>query len=165
MYKRVHLYPNPEDLKDAAIFLVHALLISNNVRRDTIAGLYLRNKWIITYGDKVRQLRPDADSSEGWLRAVLKGKRLGAIITDSPHIPDNAEKIIIVNSRVSKGRLSLPLDVHFPIILCYANDIYNCNLQGRWRQIQAPAWQAWRSVIALNIMLDRLEHGQPPIKC
>ncbi len=79
-YRRIHVYTNPESLLDAAKFIAGALLLSHGIRRDTVAVVKLRDVWLIALGDKVRHLRPDEETLEGWIKAVLRGARLGVIV-------------------------------------------------------------------------------------
>jgi hypothetical protein len=76
-YKRVHVYTNPEDALDVAKFIAGSLLLSHGIRRDTVAVVRLKDLWLIAPGDRVRHLRPDEETLEGWVKAVLKGANLG----------------------------------------------------------------------------------------
>jgi hypothetical protein len=76
-YKRVHIYTNPEDALDVAKFIAGSLLLSHGIRRDTVAVVRLKDLWLIAPGDRVRHLRPDEETLEGWVKAVLKGANLG----------------------------------------------------------------------------------------
>jgi tRNA pseudouridine-54 N-methylase len=67
-----------------ASFLSSALLISHGVRRDMEAVFQSGSRVVVVKGSKVRHLRPDQDSGEGYVRAVERGKaeQLGAEIRE-----------------------------------------------------------------------------------
>lgn len=85
-YRRLHVWPNPSGLLEAAKFIAGSLLLSHNIRRDTIAAVRIGDHWIIAYGDRVRHLRPDEENLEGWIKAILKGKssKLGVTLSVEP---------------------------------------------------------------------------------
>ncbi len=86
-YRRAHILPGSNSIGEAASFLISSLLISHGARVDSIAAVEIEGFWIIAYGDRIRHLRPDQDSAEGWVRAVLyKGRhrQLGASVLDRP---------------------------------------------------------------------------------
>ncbi|MCE4603847.1 MAG: hypothetical protein F7B20_02635 [Aeropyrum sp.] len=63
---------------EAGEFLSSALLISHGLRTNVVVAVRFRNVWIVAGPGGVRHLYPDAPSLEGWVRAVLAGKNLGA---------------------------------------------------------------------------------------
>ena len=85
-YRRIHIYINPEDELDVAKFIAGALLLSHGVRRDTAVVTRLKGYWLIALGDRVRHLRPDEETLEGWIKAVLRGAKLGVILAKNKPI-------------------------------------------------------------------------------
>lgn len=79
---RLHVLPLKVGVSDASLFITSALLVSHGVRECVAAVVNVGGTYVVAPSWRVRQLRPDADSREGWLRAVLRGKHrgLGAII-------------------------------------------------------------------------------------
>lgn len=135
-----------------------SLLISNGIRRDTASIVGVGGKWIIAPGDRVRHLRPDADTSEGWVRAVLRGKRLGAILLEEPPILDGVT-VLLHEGEVEGGELSTLYDASTPIVLCYtSSSVEDCS--GRVEGIiRVPDWGYWRTAIIANIILDNSGGG------
>jgi hypothetical protein len=82
-YRRVHVYADPRDLLDVARFIAGALLLSHGIRRDTVAVVKLGDSWLVAPGDRVRHLRPDEETLEGWIKAVLRGAMLGVVMVKS----------------------------------------------------------------------------------
>ncbi|MEB3846852.1 MAG: hypothetical protein GSR74_02615 [Desulfurococcales archaeon] len=161
-YKRVLLYPDPRNTYDAARFLVYSLLISNNARRDTLAQVRIGAKWIIAPGDKIRHLRPDADTSEGWVRAVLRGKKLGALLSENPLIPEKGVKIEIRHARTGSQKLYITR-MEPPVVACLHRGV-ECEL-GEDLFYEVRNWGVWRTTVILNIILDRIWSGLPPVRC
>ncbi|MCE4619512.1 MAG: hypothetical protein F7C33_00645 [Desulfurococcales archaeon] len=161
-YKRVLLYSDPRNTYDAARFLVYSLLISNNARRDTLAQVRVGAKWIIAPGDKIRHLRPDADTSEGWVRAVLRGKKLGALLSENPLIPESGTRIEIRHSRTGSQKLDITR-VEPPVTACLHRGT-TCDSESAL-SFEVRDWGVWRTVLVLNIILDRIWAGQPPVRC
>ncbi len=165
LYKRIHIYPNPLNINDAALFLVYSLLISNNIRRDTITEVRIGKTWIIAYGDKIRHLRPDADTSEGWIRAVLRSKRLGASLETGPlDYPANTN-IMVVHKPNIKPEINIDENLVSPVIICYVADPSECPLSGSWVEVKVPKWGVWRSSTIINIMIDRIWNSLPTTPC
>jgi len=161
-YKRVLLYPDPRNTYDAARFLVYSLLISNNARRDTLAQVRVGSKWIIAPGDKIRHLRPDADTSEGWVRAVLRGRKLGAVLSENPLIPEKSVRIEVRHART--GSRKLEITGIKPIVVACLNRGARCWLDGALL-FEVCDWGVWRTAVILNIILDRIWSGLPPVRC
>lgn len=88
-FTRLHVNPDPLSINEAAAFVVSALLLSHGVRRDALVILNVGGRFIYAPGARIRHLRPDLDTAEGWIRAVLRGKPLGAFAADSLVIPAN----------------------------------------------------------------------------
>lgn len=105
-FTRLHVNPDPLSISEAAAFIVSALLLSHGVRRDALAILNVGGRFIYAPGSKIRHLRPDLDTAEGWIRAVLRGKPLGAFVTDSLEIPANKPYSLCV--RCCPGSLKSP---------------------------------------------------------
>lgn len=82
MYRRLHVYLDPEDELDVAKFFAGSLLLSHGIRRDTVAVVRFKGLWLIARGDKVRHLRPDEETLEGWIKAVLRGSNLGVEVSE-----------------------------------------------------------------------------------
>jgi len=84
--ERIHVSLDPLGAREAAVFVSSALLVSHGVRGDStaIARLSKPRAWLLVSGKRVRHLRPDMDSSLGWVRAVITGNRRlgGAILSD-----------------------------------------------------------------------------------
>ena len=134
-----------------------ALLISNGIRKDTVAIVNVRGKWIIAPGDKLRHLRPDADTSEGWVKAVLRGRPLGAVVMD--HLIEAGNVILLHHHGGGRaGNLSRLFDLSLPLALCYTNSLAACPLIPKI-VIDVPGWEIWRTVIIANIVLDNIERG------
>ena len=156
-YRRVHVLPGPVPLRDAASFLTSALLVSNSIRRDTLAVVEVgRGVWVYAAGDRVRHLRPDADTAAGWLRAVLRGKRgLGGLALEAP--PSPPPGFSLVAAMPGRGRCTLPSRaagfyvVYGPVEA--AARVYTGGL---------PAWLA---PAVVNVILDRLASGLEPAPC
>ena len=85
---RVHVASASNPL-EAGRIVASSLLISHGVRREVLAAVYLEWKgfWLLVHGSRVRRLWPDADAVEGWVRAVLRGARLGASLEKEPRLP------------------------------------------------------------------------------
>ncbi|BAA80735.2 hypothetical protein APE_1734.1 [Aeropyrum pernix K1] len=76
---RVHIGAAGSPL-EAGVFLSSSLLLSHGVRQGVSAAVRLGGKWIVVRSSEVRRLYPDADSLEGWVKAVLRGRPLGASV-------------------------------------------------------------------------------------
>ncbi|WP_062662094.1 hypothetical protein [Aeropyrum camini] len=63
---------------EAGVFISSSLLLSHGVRQGVLAAVRLGARWILARSSDVRRLYPDADSLEGWVKAVLRGRPLGA---------------------------------------------------------------------------------------
>ena len=133
-----------------------ALLISNGIRKDAMATVNVKGKWIIAPGDKLRHLRPDADTSEGWVKAVLRGRPLVALVMDHPIKAGNV--ILLHHSGGRAGNLSRLFDLSLPLAFCYTNSLAACPLIPKI-VIDVPGWEIWRTAIIANIVLDNIERG------
>ncbi len=149
---RLLVYPRPRSLYEAARFIASALLLSHSIRLDAVAAVRVSGSWVVARGSRVRHLRPDADTAEGWLRAVLKGRaeRLGAEVSSEP--PDPAGPILLVERRPSgRGLHRLPGE---PVTLCFDSCPYDAG-----EAVEAPDLPVNVVVEAANIIVDRRSVG------
>ena len=161
-YSRIHIYPKPRSIREASRFLAMSLLISNGIRKNTVSVTRLEGKWIIAPGDRLRHLRPDADTSEGWVKAVLRGKRLGAAVLDSIQVPGEAVLIVHGDEMGVSGESLRREELAGERIFCYLEDEdVGCPVKAH-RVYGVPPWGVWRSAVLVNIILDRVESGLSP---
>ncbi len=162
-YRRIHIARfNRDSYLDAARFLVNSLLLSHGIRRDTLSIVGLVNTIRLAPVDKLRHLRPDAESSTGWIRAVLekgKAKGLGAVLLQREALEDliagveiGRTQIIVENCNIEP---TLPLSLEFPVTIYYG---FRAMRDGIGVCLKCPQWC---SPIILNIALDRIEAGLP----
>jgi len=161
VYRRIHLWLDCGDILDAARFIAGALLLSHSVRRDSVAAVRVGGRWVIVYGDRVRHLRPDEESLEGWIRAVMRGKggKLGAVVSDKP--PEAIGEVICVGS----GELEL-LDLAWKLRATSYTIVYG----GPWGctlSVRKPRnLREYMVAPLVNVILDNIEvaYGQsgPP---
>jgi len=79
LYKRTHILLAHLPLEDTIEFVVSSLLLSHNIRSDTLAIVPFKSGvWLYIPGDRIRHLRPDFDTAMGWFKAIVRGARLGA---------------------------------------------------------------------------------------
>ncbi|MFN4045858.1 MAG: hypothetical protein ACK4H7_00775 [Acidilobaceae archaeon] len=153
-YRRHHIYPDPESPLDAARFIANALLLSHGIRRDTVVSVRIKDKWLTVYGDKVRHLRPDEESLEGWIKAVLKGRGSKLGVKISPEPPG-------VNSVACFSGEGLDFmeglkNISPPYILVYGLEGFQCA-----QLIKPPLNVKWSIIVVLvNIVLDNVEAGE-----
>ncbi len=79
---RIHILLTNQSLEYVATFLVSSLLLSHGIRKDTVSIVKLGKLWLCAPGSRLRHLRPDLDSSVGWVKAVLRNRKkevLGAV--------------------------------------------------------------------------------------
>ncbi len=162
-YSRIILYPDATNIEDAAKFLVYSLLISHGIRRDVLAEVKLGEKWIIAPGNRIRHLRPDADTSEGWIKAVLRGRKLGAEVRKIPLIPNTSTNLLVKLTN-KRELLSLPGRVTTPVLICLTRS-HNCELPVEFKQLYSPYISAWRTIAIINIFLDRFLNNLPVLPC
>ncbi len=148
---RLHVLPDPRSLWEAASFIASSLLLSHGIRTDAAALVRVRGQWILAEGARVRQLRPDADSAEGWIRAVLKGKRLGAELLKDP--PQPVGHVVLLKRGASRGLEKLPVG---DVTVCYGSCPYE-----RAEALGSPDWPPYKLAAVVNILLDRMELGSP----
>ena len=148
---RLHVLPTPRSTWEAAAFIASSLLLSHGIRRDAAALVRVGGKWILAEGSRVRQLRPDADSAEGWVRAVLRGRRLGALVLEEP--PPPRGRVVLLREGAPGGLGGLP---GAPVTVCYSGCPYEPE-----RELGAPGWPPYRLAAVVNIVLDRMELGVP----
>ncbi len=152
-YRRHHIYPAPEDPLDAARFTANALLLSHGIRRDTVASVKIGDLWITVYGSKVKHLRPDEESLEGWIRTVLRGRgsRLGAMVSREPPRVSGAICFSLEGAEFPEGLTGLSP----PYIIVYGFEWPQCNVF-----IRVPLNVKWSIIVVLvNIALDNVEGG------
>jgi len=147
--RRLHVLPQAT-IQEAARFITGALLLSHGVRQDTAALVRVGGRWLLAEGPRVRRLTPDADTSEGWVRAALRGARVGAVLLDSP--PEPLGSVVVVEAGDGSGLARVPMP---PVTLCYGS------CPEGWRpEVRLSGFgDAWRSVVVANIVLDRIEEG------
>ena len=148
---RLHVLPDPKSAWEAAAFIASSLLLSHGIRRDTAALVRVGGKWILAEGARVRQLRPDADSAEGWVRAVLRGKRLGAQLLESP--PPPVGRVVLLEKGAPGGLEELPVG---DVTVCYGGCPYE-----EAETLGSPDWPPYKLAATVNIVLDRMEAGSP----
>ncbi len=159
---RIHILPEKVSPAGAGLFLVSSLLISHGVRRDSEAWVRVGGKWLIVKGSTVRQLRPDAISSEAWVKAaVYKGKaeRLGARIADLTldEVLDPARTYCVSNKyRIVYDEYSRVWYGYF--IYVSRPDLCPADID---RMLGAPGL-LWMAPALVNSILDRLSVGLPP---
>ncbi|MEB3779316.1 MAG: hypothetical protein GSR85_03695 [Desulfurococcales archaeon] len=168
-YHRVHILPEAKDLREAALFLVSSLLISHGARKDTMAIVQIEETWITAYGDKIRHLRPDQDSSEGWVKAVLykgKYKKLGASITSTPIVPLSEGYCIgngVIGLNNIKDIIHLESNNNVTLTFIYIDKtgkFINTCKESINLELEVP--RPLRPAL-INIVLDRIEAGLKPI--
>ncbi|MCE4625521.1 MAG: hypothetical protein F7C35_06625 [Desulfurococcales archaeon] len=159
-YRRVHLLPDPGSFNEAAAFLSSSLLLSHSIRRDTLAIVVLKRGVIAAPGDHVRQLRPDLESSTGWLRAVLRGKwkGLGAVMMEHP-FNVGAWCGRVIQTFMGVAGVVGEIMVDQPLLIVHTNNGVEL---GSTAEIRAPCPPPCRAAIS-NIILDRAEAGLPPV--
>ncbi|MEB2836062.1 MAG: hypothetical protein GSR80_000074 [Desulfurococcales archaeon] len=165
--RRIYVLPIGVDIQTMAAFIVNSLLVSHGIRPDAAAFLRLRRGWLWVPGSGIRHLRPDADSSEGWVRAVLRGRSLGARIVGDPAelqiLPEGAlciETVADVGATLCRG--SLAGARHVVVTYVWASKSWGepplpieclerCQLKLATPLALSPA--------VVNIILDRVEAG------
>lgn len=157
-YRRVHLLPDPRSFNEAAAFLSSSLLLSHSIRRDTLAVVALKRGVIAAPGDRVRQLRPDLESSTGWLRAVLRGKwrGLGAVMLERPPSM-GAWCGRVIQTVMGIAGVEGEIVVDKPLLIVHSNSGAELNSTAK---IRAPCPPPCRAAVS-NIILDRVESGLP----
>ncbi len=149
---RLLIHPSPKSIAEAARFLAASLLISHGIRRDAVAAVRVGGRWIIAPGSRVRHLRPDADTAEGWVRAVLRGARLGGIVARAPPGPVGTVYEIVPGD--PRGLKMLGGE---PVTIC----LPPCPYEGKI-VVEAPDWPSWSIVEVANIIVDRRGAGLDP---
>jgi len=162
---RIHVLPSPTSFEEASAFIVNSLLLSHGIREDSAAVVRVGGEWVYASGDSVRHLRPDADSSEGWLRAVLRGRRLGARRLERLDIPPLAVSVCLrcgPGEGLNLDPLKILLEATGAIYILYISGDEDVNLcRGRgWGAIPLRPHIA---VAVVNIVLDRIEAGLDPL--
>ncbi len=122
--------------------------MSHGVRRDATAVFEHTGKYVVVNGDKVRHLRPDQDSAEGYIRAVLHGKasRLGAAITEEPPFRTPCLNVTIIDGKDIFG-----LDLRKYNSFIYGGRLEECETGFIGSELPLQALPA-----VVNILLDRM---------
>ncbi|MCE4615102.1 MAG: hypothetical protein F7B60_06210 [Desulfurococcales archaeon] len=130
-----------------ASFLSSALLISHGVRRDMDAVFQAGDKTVIVKGSRVRYLRPDQDSGEGYVKAVLRGKasQMGAIIQEEYDIQKPCLNVTQFN-----GADFFTMDPHKYKSFIYGERIEDCVTGFLGAEVPVNLMPA-----VINIILDR----------
>jgi len=145
---------------EAALFLVSSLLVSHGIRGNTAAAVRLGKRWVIARGDRIRHLRPDLDTAEGWVRAALRGRSVGAILSEEPPSPIG-DVYVVTEGPCNIHSQSLEILLGFPLTLCYTRT-GDCPLDAPIAGIiQAPG-PPWLAAAIVNVALDRLEASLDP---
>jgi hypothetical protein len=167
-YRRIHYYPNPQNIEEAALFLTSSLLLSHGIRRDTVSIICFRNKTIVLPGDRARHLRPDMESAKGWIKAVLfKRRNLGATVyrecINIQGLTMEKGLLTLVTKPENSRAASIPdlntIKLQYPLTL-----YYTCKEPAIHYDLhfKIPCSPPCRAAI-LNIILDRIEAGLPPL--
>lgn len=116
---RLHVLPRKIGVPDASLFITSALLVSHGVRECVAAVVNVGGTYLVAPSWKIRQLRPDADSREGWLRAVLRGKHrgLGAVVTHVSYYEEVMEVIGLHSIKTIKTPCGRPSPGYNPLDL------------------------------------------------
>ena len=149
-YRRIHIYINPEDELEAAKFIAGALLLSHGVRRDTVAVTRLRGFWLIALGEKVRHLRPDEETLEGWMKAVLRGAKLGVILAKDKPIYTGFKICLNLEGPPLLEMLRMPKREVYVVIY---SKVENCDSTYR----KPGRLKEYMIAPLINIMIDNLE--------
>jgi hypothetical protein len=167
--QRIHVLPSPRSLGEASAFIVNALLLSHGIRKESVAIVRVGGEWIYAPGASIRHLRPDADSSEGWLRAVLRGRELGAQRLEKFEPPSEALRICLrcgLKEDLDLGLLkSVPLEAADAIYVFYTSTVEDIEVSNLCRE---SVWGAIPlrprfAVAVVNTILDRIEAGMSPL--
>ncbi|MEM1873046.1 MAG: hypothetical protein QXS85_01325 [Acidilobaceae archaeon] len=144
---RAHVYTTPASALDSARFIAASLLVSHGLRPYALAAARVGDRWVIARGDRVRHLRPDEDSLEGWIRAVLRGSPLGALV--APALPESPRPVVCIDESGRDAMLAL-LEIGEPVTLTYGASLELCDYRLRVG-LELPAFL--QAAIA-NVLLD-----------
>ncbi|MCE4628045.1 MAG: hypothetical protein F7C34_02715 [Desulfurococcales archaeon] len=111
---------------------------------------------LVAPGSRLRQLRPDQESAEGWVRAVLRGKArgLGAIIASPREAALALRGATILTTCNGTASRPGPASLKHPLSIIHSTGTGRC-----W--LHAPCGPSCRAALA-NIVVDRLLAGLPP---
>ncbi len=125
-----------------------SLLLSHGVRRDAAAVFEHSGRYVVVSGERVRHLRPDQDSAEGYIRAVLHGKasHLGAVIKDELPLHEPC-----LNVTISDGADIFGLDLRKYNSFIYGGRLDECDTGFIGSELPLQALPA-----VVNILLDRM---------
>ena len=154
---RRHILADPASLGEIARFLVNTLLLSHSIRRDTVAIALVGDRVLVAPGSTLRQLRPDQESAEGWLRAVLRGKArgLGAFLESADVLDRALSDATLISTCEGDPRPPKPHSLEHPVNILHGPS----NPRKCW--LSAPCKPACRAALA-NIVLDRIQRGLKP---
>jgi len=129
-------------------FLAASLLVSHGVRRDATAVFEHAGRYIVVNGGKVRHLRPDQDSAEGYIRAVLHGKarHLGADITGELPLQGPCLNVTLIDGEDIFG-----LDLRKYNSFIYGGRLEECETGFTGSELPIQALP-----VIVNILLDRM---------
>ena len=154
---RVHVLPSWPGVYEAGVFIASSLLVSHGVRRDSAALVARGDYWLVARGDRVRHLRPDADSLEGWVRAVLRGRPLGASVCPRGSLAPRITLRVCTSGGDVLGIGEALARAKPPYVLEY-REVGGCDasLGASWMPLHlAPA--------VVNVVIDRVLGGLPPL--
>ncbi len=145
----------------AAGIAASALLLSRSIRRDTGVYIVLRcvstgsYRWLYINGGRIRNLRPDEESSTGLIKALVWGRGAEAARIGMG-LPEISGLIIEV---ASGGRLQAPS------IVCNSDIVVIYNHRGEYMVretllLPRPRRLLEHQVAIANIILDRLCSGR-----
>jgi len=154
---RIHVAPQPMSVDEATLFISASILLSHGVRRCAAALVVTAGKAILAPSWSIRHFRPDADSRIGWARAVLNGKKLGALVLE----PGEALELVKPGACIAAGRggpgEAEAINAAVTAILGGTPLAYTPECTGP--PLTPPPWLAPAIV---NIAADRAEAGLPP---
>ncbi len=135
---------------EAGRIVASSLLLSHGVRADAAAAVYLEwaGLWLFVEGRSVRRLWPDADAAEGWVRAVLRGARLGASLYKAWRPPSRG--ICVEASKPDSTGLSA---------LAAQPRVAFYDYPGSCLGVVGVPVDKWLAPAVVNIIWDRVERG------
>lgn len=142
---------------EAGGFMAAATLLSHGIRNGVVAAVSLRGTWIVVESSRLRRLYPDADSLEGWVKAVLRGSPLGAVVSQLLDLKGMGEYVCLQPSdRLDYGAISAISSVRTAVYgvesLCKNRRVY-----------RIPARPRHAAPSLVNIVWDRVEASLDPM--
>ena len=170
--KRVHILLTPQSLEHVATFLVSSLLLSHGIRKDTVSIVKLSKLWLCAPGSSLRHLRPDLDSSVGWVKAVLRNRKrevLGSVkLRDLPSFDRHGfERFSVLCSSQGKEIIKNE-DVWWSMFSGYKGNKILVEYSERGDVMKANKVFTMEisckyAPVLINISLDRIEEGKKPV--